>query len=67
LLGGDRCGEMRTIIGLMIERVARSEAKLIVGGSSGEDENEGKRKVWWRLTHWLKERVIGRGRCGFFV
>lgn len=67
MLGGDRCGEMRTIIGLMIERVAHSEAKLIVGGSSGEDENGGKRKVWWRLTHWLKERVIGRGRCGFFV
>lgn len=58
---------MRTIIGLMMERVARSEAKLIVGGSSDEDGNGGKRKVWWRLIHWLKERVVGRGRCGFFV
>jgi hypothetical protein len=34
-----RCGEMRTIIGLMMERVAPSEAKLTMGGSSGEDGN----------------------------
>jgi len=30
---------MRTIIGLMIERIAPNEAKLTVGGSSGEDGN----------------------------
>lgn len=56
MLGGDRCGEMRTIIGLMIERVARSEAKLIVGGSSGEDGNGGKKKKGLVATHTLVER-----------